>query len=146
MTVMCGNLSETVMTPFMNYMFQWVELCFIGRKPLKPWPWEPGAYITTQKWRQTESCPLFNRYNAIKKKHRVYTMFSRAPSSKIKFLFVMTTPSLCFVLIFVRCKLNPTNTSRLNFGNIPPGTLLDTKPFQSVWGNAVSPILIVKHC
>ena len=43
-----------------------------------------------------------------------------------------TTPSLCFGLIFVQCKLNPANMSWLNFGNIPPGTLLDTKPFQSV--------------
>ena len=69
MTVMCGNVSETVMTPLMiyMYMFRWVESCLIGRKPLKPWPWEPGAYITTQSWRQTASCPLFNRYNAIKK-------------------------------------------------------------------------------
>ena len=34
-------------------------------------------------------------------------MFSRVPSSKIKFLFAMTTPSLCFGLIFVRGEPDP---------------------------------------
>ena len=74
MSVMCGNVSETVMTPFMIYMFWLVESCLIGRKPLKPWPWEPGAYITTQSWRQTASWPSLTGTMQLKKTKSIYNV------------------------------------------------------------------------